>query len=43
LCRIGKWQEGIAQLQEVLKQDPDNADAAKALFIAQEEVAKKNR
>ena len=43
LCRIGKWQEGIAQLQEVLKQDPDNSDAAKALFIAQEEVAKKNR
>lgn len=43
LCRIGKWQEGIVQLQEVLKQDPDNADAAKALFIAQEEVAKKDR
>ena len=42
LCRIGKWQEGIAQLQEVLREDPDNADAAKALFIAQEEV-KKNR
>ena len=43
LCRIGKWQEGIAQLQEVLREDPDNVDAAKALFIAQEEVAKKNR
>lgn len=43
LCRIGKWQEGIAQLQEVLEQDPDNADAARALFIAQEEVAKKTR
>lgn len=43
LCRIGRWEEGITQLQEVLKEDPDNADAAKALFIAQEEVAKKNR
>ena len=43
LCRLGRWQEGIAQLQEVLKEDPDNADAAKALFTAQEQVAKKNR
>ena len=43
LCRTGKWEEGITQLQEVLKEDPDNADAAKALFIAQEEVAKKNK
>lgn len=43
LCRTGRWQEGIVQLQEVLKEDPDNADAAKALFIAQEEVAKKNK
>ena len=43
LCRVGKWREGIAQLQEVLREDPDNADAAKALLIAQEEVAKKNR
>jgi predicted Zn-dependent protease len=41
LCRLGRWQEGVTQLQEVLKEDPDNADAAKALFIAQEEVAKK--
>lgn len=43
LCRTGNWQEGITQLQEVLKEDPDNADAAKALFIAQEEVAKKTK
>ena len=43
LCRVGKWQDGITQLQEVLKEDPDNADAAKALFTAQEEVAKKDR
>lgn len=43
LCRLGKWQEGITQLNEVLKKDPDNGDAAKALFIAQEEVAKKSK
>ena len=43
LCGVGKWREGITQLQEVLSEDPDNADAAKALFIAQEEVTKKNR
>jgi hypothetical protein len=34
---------GIAQLQEVLREDPNNADAARAQFIALEEVAKKNR
>jgi Flp pilus assembly protein TadD len=43
LCRIGKWQEGITQLHQVLKEDPDNADATKALFIAQEEVARKRK
>lgn len=40
LCRLGKWQEAITQLHEVLKEDPNNADAAKALFVAQEEIAK---
>jgi tetratricopeptide (TPR) repeat protein len=40
LCRLGRWQEGIPQLQEVLRQDPDNGDAAKALMIAQEQAAK---
>jgi tetratricopeptide (TPR) repeat protein len=43
LCRLGRWQEGMIQLQEVLKEDPDNADATKALFIAQEELAKKHK
>jgi hypothetical protein len=28
------------QLRRVLKADPDNADAARALFIAQDKVAK---
>jgi tetratricopeptide (TPR) repeat protein len=39
LCRLGRWQDGILQLREVLKADPNNADAAKALYIAQEKVA----
>lgn len=43
LCRLGKWQEAITQLHEVLKEDPNNADAAKALFAAQEEVAKESK
>lgn len=42
LCRTGQWKEGITQLQEVLKEDPDNASARKALFIAEEEVSKSN-
>lgn len=34
LCRVDRWQNGIAELREVLRVDPDNADAAKALYIA---------
>lgn len=34
LCRLGRWQDGVVELQEVLRLDPDNADAAKALYIA---------
>jgi tetratricopeptide (TPR) repeat protein len=34
LCRVGQWQDGIAELHEVLRVDPDNADAAKALYVA---------
>ena len=34
LCRLGRWQDGIVELREVLRLDPDNADAAKALYIA---------
>jgi len=31
LCRIDHWKLGAAELQEVLRADPNNADAAKAL------------
>jgi len=34
LCRLGRWQDGIVELREVLRLDPDNADAAKAFYIA---------
>ncbi len=34
LCRLGRWHDGIVELREVLRLDPDNADAAKALYIA---------
>ena len=34
LCRLDRWQNGIAELRDVLRVDPDNADAAKAHYIA---------
>lgn len=40
LCKLGRWEEGIVQLRQVLNADPNNADAARALFIAQDKVAK---
>jgi tetratricopeptide (TPR) repeat protein len=38
LCRLGRWEDGVLELREVLRLDPDNADAAKALYIANEQV-----
>jgi tetratricopeptide (TPR) repeat protein len=37
-CRLGRWQDGIVELREVLRVDPDNADAARALYIAIEQA-----
>lgn len=36
LCRLGHWKEGLVELREVLRLDPDNGDAARALYIATE-------
>jgi len=36
LCRLGRWNEGIEGLREVLKENPDDVDATKALYIAVE-------
>ena len=40
LCRLGRWQQGVAELREVLRLDPNNAAAAKALYIALDEKDK---
>ena len=34
LCRLGRWEDGTAELHEVLRLDPDNQMAAKALYMA---------
>ncbi len=38
LCRLARWQDGVVELREVLRVDPDNADAARALYIAIEQT-----
>ena len=40
LCRLARWQEGAEELREVLRLDPNNATAAKGLYIA---IDKKER
>jgi len=40
LCRLGRWQDGAAELREVLRLDPNNGDASKALYIALDETEK---
>jgi tetratricopeptide (TPR) repeat protein len=40
LCRVGQWQDAVAELHEVLRVDPNNADAQKALYIATDQVVK---
>jgi tetratricopeptide (TPR) repeat protein len=34
LCRLARWQEGAEELREVLRLDPNNPEAAKALYMA---------
>jgi tetratricopeptide (TPR) repeat protein len=40
LCRLGRWKEGAAELQEVLRLDPNNTKAAKGLYMARDEIEK---
>jgi Flp pilus assembly protein TadD len=40
LCRLGRWEEGIVELQKVLEIAPDDQDAIRALHIAKEKAAK---
>ncbi len=41
LCRLGQWEQGIAELREVLRQNPDDVEATKALYIALEKATLK--
>ena len=43
LCRLGKWEQGIAELREILKQHPDDEEATKALYIALEKATAAGR
>lgn len=40
LCRLGRWEEGIAELKEVLKADPEDTVATRVLSIALENAQK---
>lgn len=43
LCRLGRWRDGIVELREVLRVDPDNSDAMKAFYIAVDKVRVRSR
>ena len=34
LCRLGRWKEAIVELREVLRQNPDDEEASRALYLA---------
>ncbi len=38
LCRLNRWDEGIAEMREIVRRDPNNADAQRALYIAQDKA-----
>jgi tetratricopeptide (TPR) repeat protein len=40
LCRLGRWDEGIEELQKVLDAAPDDQDAIRALHLAKEQAGK---
>lgn len=39
LCRLGRWEEAVEELKEVLEIDPADAEATKALYIALDKVS----
>ena len=43
LCRLGRWRDGIVELREVLRVDPDNAEAMKAFYIAIDKARVRSR
>ena len=34
LCRLGRWKEGVAELREVLRLNPNDSEATRALYLA---------
>jgi len=42
LCRLGLWQQGADELREVLRLDPNDVQATKALYIALENTSPKH-
>ncbi len=42
LCRLNRWEEGIEELQAILRDDPDDADTARALNIALDQAPQLN-
>jgi tetratricopeptide (TPR) repeat protein len=38
LCRLGRWREGIGELNEILHSDPGNIEARRALYIAEDKA-----
>jgi protein O-GlcNAc transferase len=43
LCRLNRWDEGIAEMREIVRRDPNNADAQRALYIAQDKAKSTGR
>ena len=39
LCRLGRWEEAVVELKEVLEIDPADAKATKALYMALDKVS----
>jgi len=39
-CRLGQWEDGVAQLRKVLKQHPGDVEATRALYIALDHTRK---
>jgi hypothetical protein len=37
-AKLKQWQVGIAEIEEVLRLDPDNAAASRALYIAKKQA-----
>ena len=39
LCRLGRWEEGVAELRETLRLYPDDAETTRTLYIVLDQQA----